>query len=247
MYLATCTRPDIAYAVGMHCRNMSTPTPELMREVDYIFAYLARNRSIGLTYDTSKGTLSGMTDASLEEGRSTSGYLVRWQGAVLSWGSTKQKSTYAVAAAVPVRSASGAKNSSNMAALMGAAISWLSLGTLDFGRWLTSALLPACRRQLPGFAQMEEEMIEWLNRRYGTVVELFYAHGLRQSPRTLQSTGFDVHQDTEDFDFIEYTYAAHSTLTMPHVTRFSLCRPLANVLPTRAARVFALATVLSSR
>ena len=27
-----------------------------------------------------------------------------------------------------------------MAALMGAAISWLSLGTLDFGRWLTSAI-----------------------------------------------------------------------------------------------------------
>ena len=38
-----------------------------------------------------------------------------------------------------------------------------------------------------------------------TVVELFYAHALRQGPETLSSTGFDVHQDTEDYDFIEYS------------------------------------------
>ena len=93
MYLVTCTRPDIAYAVGMHCRNMSTPTPELMHELNYVLAYLARNRGLGLTYDTSKGALSGMTDASLEEGKSTSGYFVKWQGAVISWASAKQKST----------------------------------------------------------------------------------------------------------------------------------------------------------
>ena len=40
---------------------------------------------------------------------------------------------------------------------------------------------------------------------YHTPVELFYAHGLRQSAETLRSTGFSVHQDTEDFAFIEYT------------------------------------------
>ena len=40
---------------------------------------------------------------------------------------------------------------------------------------------------------------------YHTAVELFYAHGLRQSAETLRSTGFSVHQDTEDFAFIEYT------------------------------------------
>ena len=40
---------------------------------------------------------------------------------------------------------------------------------------------------------------------YGTVVELYYAHVLRQSPETTPSTGFAVHQDTEEFDFIEFT------------------------------------------
>ena len=34
----------------------------------------------------------------------------------------------------------------------------------------------------------------WLHEAYGTVVELYFAHGLCQSPLTAKSTGFDVHQ-----------------------------------------------------
>ena len=64
-----------------------------MHEINFIFGYLYRHPDIGLTYDTKPSNLEGMCDSSLEEGRSTSGYLVKWQGAVLSWGSTKQKST----------------------------------------------------------------------------------------------------------------------------------------------------------
>lgn len=59
----------------------------------------------------------------------------------------------------------------------------------------TNALLPACRKQLPGFQAMEEELTRWLHATYGIDVELFYAHGLRQGPSTLRSTGFDVHQE----------------------------------------------------
>ena len=36
---------------------------------------------------------TGYCDASLEVNKSTSGYTVQWQGASISWGSTKQKST----------------------------------------------------------------------------------------------------------------------------------------------------------
>jgi hypothetical protein len=83
-------------------------------------------------------------------------------------------------------------------------------------------------------------LVDWLEETYGTVVELFYAHGtqppfklhrpchcrsvpllspvfepwlagLRQSTQTLKSTGFDVHQDTEDFSFIEYTVVVKLT------------------------------------
>ena len=37
-------------------------------------------------------------------------------------------------------------------------------------------------------------LTRWLHEAYGTVVELYFAHGLCQSPLTAKSTGFDVHQ-----------------------------------------------------
>ena len=64
---------------------------------------------------------------------------------------------------------------------------------------------------MPGFKEMEQTLASWLHSKYGTVVELFYAHGLRQGPETLQSTGFAVHQDTEDYDFIEHTIVVKLT------------------------------------
>ena len=72
-------------------------------------------------------------------------------------------------------------------------------------------MLPAVRKHLPGFLAMEHTLVKWLNDFYNTNVELFYAHGLRQGPHTLKSTGFDVHQDTEDFDFIEFTVVVKLT------------------------------------
>ena len=74
MYLANRTRPDIAWTVGMHCRNMSSPTPELLVELDYCFTYLARNSAIGLTFDAKPTEPSAYCDASLEVNKSTSGY-----------------------------------------------------------------------------------------------------------------------------------------------------------------------------
>ena len=46
------------------------------------------------------------------------------------------------------------------------------------------------------------------------MVELFYAHGLRQSPEHF-TDGFDVHQDTEDFEFVKYTVVVGSPPTSP--------------------------------
>ena len=92
MYLANSCRPDIAYPIGMHCRNMGSPTPELLRELDYVFVYVHRTSELGLTYDAAPTKLHGFTDASLGDSYSTSGYSVHWQGAVISWCSTKQKS-----------------------------------------------------------------------------------------------------------------------------------------------------------
>ena len=90
LYLVTSTRPDLAYPVTQLCRAMSCPTPELMVEFDRIAVYLHFNPDIGITYDAAPRPLEAFADASWETRFSTSGWVVLWQGAAISWGSRKQ-------------------------------------------------------------------------------------------------------------------------------------------------------------
>jgi len=91
MYATTSTRPDIAFAVHYLCKCMQRPTPELIAETDHVISYLARTATLGLTYDPTPANLTGYADASWETLNSTSGWVVLWQSAALSWGSKKQK------------------------------------------------------------------------------------------------------------------------------------------------------------
>ena len=59
---------------------------------------------------------------------------------------------------------------------------------------IKQAELAMAREHLAGFEVMEEQLSSWLHQRFGTPVELVFAHGLRQSCATLSSTSFDVHQ-----------------------------------------------------
>jgi hypothetical protein len=92
MYATTSTRPDIAYPVHQLCKVMHKPTPAVMNEIDHLLSYLARNADLGLTYSREHTRLAGYADASWETKNSTSGWLVLWQSAALTWGSRKQKS-----------------------------------------------------------------------------------------------------------------------------------------------------------
>ena len=92
MYACTSTRPDIAYAVHCLCRCLQKPTPALIAETDHVISYLSRHASVGLTYTSEASRLFGYSDASWETRRSTSGWVVLWQSAALSWGSRQQKS-----------------------------------------------------------------------------------------------------------------------------------------------------------
>ena len=92
MYAATCTRPDIAYFVHQMCQCLQKPTPELIEECDHCLSYLSRLSSTGLTYTAEQAGLAGFADASWEVRNSTSGWVVLWQSAALTWGSRKQKS-----------------------------------------------------------------------------------------------------------------------------------------------------------
>ena len=70
---------------------------------------------------------------------------------------------------------------------------------------ITGTLLPSFRIGCPGFEEMERELLRWLAEKYDFEAELSYGHALRQSRETLRSTGFGLHQDTEDDPTIEFT------------------------------------------
>ena len=63
---------------------------------------------------------------------------------------------------------------------------------------ITNAYLTSFRKHVPGFSQLEAEIVQWLEKEYSAIVELVYAHALWQSSLTLRSTWFGVHQDTEE-------------------------------------------------
>ena len=89
---------------------------------------------------------------------------------------------------------------------------------------LTQALLPAVRAHVTGFGAMEAALVAWLRAHFGRCVTLHYAHALRQSPTTLSATGFDVHQDTEDYSEIEFTVVVK--LSEDHTPREEGYRPV---------------------
>jgi hypothetical protein len=76
---------------------------------------------------------------------------------------------------------------------------------------ITSTQLPQVRVHMPGFKAMELELVTWLEQHFGVKVELFEAHGLRQGPSTMRSTGFAVHQDNEVHKSVEYTVVVKLT------------------------------------
>ena len=92
MYLCNSTRPDMAYTTHLLCRAMQRPTPALMTEVDIALNYIERTRSLGITYSPARSELHGLSDASWETRHSTSGWVIFWQRAPISWGSRRQHS-----------------------------------------------------------------------------------------------------------------------------------------------------------
>ena len=91
MYSCTSVRPDIAFVVHRLCTCLTRPTPALVSEAKRVVSYLAMHSTIGITYDSVRTELSAYSDASWEDRRSTSGWVVLANLAALSWGSRGQK------------------------------------------------------------------------------------------------------------------------------------------------------------
>ena len=69
--------------------------------------------------------------------------------------------------------------------------------------------------QLPGFQAIERVLVDRLQQRFGTRVELWEAHGLRQGPETQDSASFSIHQDTEEYPEVLYTVVVKLTSDVP--------------------------------
>ena len=92
LYCAGNTRPDVSYSVGMLCRVMSRPTPDMYDEALRVLSYLYRTRELGLRYAKSDKPLAGQSDSDWAVRHSTSGWQFTYSQAVVSWGSKKQAS-----------------------------------------------------------------------------------------------------------------------------------------------------------
>ncbi|RVW40094.1 Retrovirus-related Pol polyprotein from transposon TNT 1-94 [Vitis vinifera] len=95
MYAMVCTRPDIAYAVGVVSRFLSNPGIHHWEVVKWIMRYLRGTSKLKLTFGSGKPILVGYNDSDMagdvDNRRSTSGYLMTFSGGVVSWQSRLQK------------------------------------------------------------------------------------------------------------------------------------------------------------
>lgn len=104
LYAAISTRPDISYAVGRLTRHMQAPKQQHMVAAERVFRYLAGTKNIGLIFGREQQQktnhseifdVSAHSDADhggdLDDRKSTTGWIARVGGDVVSWASKKQR------------------------------------------------------------------------------------------------------------------------------------------------------------
>lgn len=95
MYAQVCTRPDIAFIVGMLGRYLSNPGMDHWKAVKRVMRYLQRTKDYMLTYRKSDHLeIIGYSDSDfagcIDSRKSTSGYIFILAGGAISWKSSKQ-------------------------------------------------------------------------------------------------------------------------------------------------------------
>ena len=89
MYLANCTRPDIAFSVNLLAKYNFAPTRRLWNGIKHILCYLRGTTDMGLFYSMeSKQQLLGYANVGYisdpHKGRSQTGYVFNCNGTVIS-------------------------------------------------------------------------------------------------------------------------------------------------------------------
>ncbi|PRQ34200.1 putative RNA-directed DNA polymerase [Rosa chinensis] len=96
IYAQVCTRPDLAYAVGMLARFQSNPGHEHWIAGKKVLRYLQKTKGYSLVYRRVKDLeVEGYSDADFAghfptSGKSTSGYVFMLAGGAIAWKSVKQ-------------------------------------------------------------------------------------------------------------------------------------------------------------
>ena len=89
MYAMICTRPDIAYAVGVVNTYMSNPGKKHLEAVKGIMRYLKGTKGMRICFGSKEACVDGYTDADyagdMDKRRSTSGYVFMFTGGAVSW------------------------------------------------------------------------------------------------------------------------------------------------------------------
>ncbi|KAK2355204.1 hypothetical protein QL285_092633 [Trifolium repens] len=98
MYAQVCTRPDIAFIVGMLGRYLSNPGMDHWKAAKKVMRYLKRTKDYMLTYRRSDQLeITGYSDSDFagcqDSKRSTSGYIYMLAGGAVSWRNAKQTLT----------------------------------------------------------------------------------------------------------------------------------------------------------
>ena len=95
MYLANCTRPDIAFSVNLLAKYSSAPTQRHWNGIKHILRYLQGTTDMGLFYSKeSKQELFGYGDAGYlsdpHKARSQTRYAFNYNRTAISWRSFKE-------------------------------------------------------------------------------------------------------------------------------------------------------------
>jgi hypothetical protein len=129
LYLAVCTRPDIAQSVGALARYMAKPAHEHWQAAKGVVRYLACTADFGVNFGATKHkSLIGYCDADyagdLATRRSTTGYVFILNGGAITWSSRLQKTVAVSTAEAEYMAAAGAVKEAL----------WLKVLMRDFGQ-----------------------------------------------------------------------------------------------------------------
>jgi hypothetical protein len=135
IYLMRCSRPDIAYAVGVLCRFMVNPGPSHIAALKHLLRYLVGTVNLRLVYSPtdSNSAFDTYSDASLggdeDEQRSTGGFAIMMGTGAVVWGSRLQHHT----------AMSSTESEYVNASLVGAEVMWMRYMMEELGYDMSTA------------------------------------------------------------------------------------------------------------